>query len=184
MGELVATRQIDLDQVAPFLGNLTKEWGAAICQAAAHCMTENSHASGVELHSDGMGTPNFEVSWAPFNDPEKVSATWFDLQVAVEHGAYAIALATIDVEYGLKVVHRSAKGTGFDFWVRDPAKTGFLMQDAECVEVSGILSGTRSTVSGRLAEKLNQMNQSSSPGLPGHAVVVEFGVPQVKAAKK
>ncbi|MCC8469010.1 hypothetical protein [Xanthomonas phaseoli] len=176
-------RQIDLEEVALSLGSLTEEWGRAICQAAAHCMTERSHASGVELCSEGMGSPNFSVNWAPFKDAAKVEATWSDLQVAVEHGAYAIALATIDVEYGLKVVQRSAKGTGFDFWVRDPAKPGILMQGAERVEVSGILSGTKSDVSGRLGEKLKQMNQSSSMGLPGHAVVVEFGRPLVKAAK-
>lgn len=177
-------RQIDLDQVPSSLGLLTKEWGEAICQAAAHCMTENAHASGVELRSDGMGLPNFKILWAPFKDATKVKATWFDAQVAVEHGAYAIALAAIDIQYGLKVVQRSAKGTGFDFWVKDPAKTGFLMQGAERVEISGILSGTKSDVSGRLTEKIRQMDQSASMKLPGHAVVVEFGAPQVKAAKK
>lgn len=177
-------RQIDLDQVAPSLGSLTEEWGAAICQAAAHCMTEKTHNSGVELHSSGMGLPNFEVSWAPFRDAVRVKATWFDSQVAVEHGAYAIALATIDIQYGLKVVQRSAKGTGFDFWVRDPSKAGLMMQGAERVEVSGILNGTKSQVTGRLNEKIKQMDQSAFMGLPGHAVVVEFGAPQISAVKK
>ncbi len=72
------------------------------------------------------------------------------------------------------VLHRSRKGTGYDYWLGSEEDT--LLQKGERLEVSGIRKGGEAVIKGRIAEKIRQIQRfrTSSPSWIG---VVEFSRP-------
>lgn len=90
----------------------------------------------------------------------------------------AVAIAVVTRITKHRVVLRSRKTTGFDWWLGP--KAGVF---AARLEVSGILNGP-SKVRGRVQEKLDQMAPTDADGLPGYAAVVEFSTPQAVIVEK
>ncbi|BCZ79064.1 hypothetical protein PTKU64_27390 [Paraburkholderia terrae] len=158
---------------------LTPYFGAMCCEAASYCFEQNGHAVPTQAALSGCETPHAHFHWTP--PPAQAVATYRDKDVAAENGAYAVAIAVLNHIHGYKVIERSAKGTGFDFWVG--ATEGDLpFQNKVRLEVSGIFDG-QSRVNSRLRSKLNQMAPSDGSG-SGFAVVAEFGRPTVAVAKR
>jgi len=158
---------------------LTAAGATALVEAAEVCLDHNGHRSGVSLHVR-LAAANPVAHPLAFNKPTPTAKRANDdLQDAVEAGAIAVAVAWLMSETEYQVVQRARKGTGFDYWLgRTPATL-----DAR-LEVSGILDGDERTVAARLAKKLGQMTRSDDGGLPGYAVVVEFGVPRASVGEK
>lgn len=155
---------------------LTPEKAAALVQAAAVCLHENGHRSGVEL-SVVASPPHTHA--LEFESPTaRARRAHADLQEATEDGAVAVAIAVVTRVTKHRVVLRARKGTGFDWWLGPRAG----MFEAR-LEVSGILSGP-GKVSVRVQEKLKQMTPTDDGGLPGYAAVVEFSTPQAVIAEK
>jgi hypothetical protein len=73
------------------------------------------------------------------------------------------------------VVERSVKGLGFDYWLGDKDDDELFAGKAR-LEVSGILSGSRSQAQARVRQKREQMKPSDRLA-PGYVAVVEFGTP-------
>ena len=100
------------------------------------------------------------------------------------------------------VLSRSYKGTGFDYLLGDRnvaevsnAERAATLEWAEVLrddglvvrarlEVSGIMRGTDVQVRRRVSSKLEQMSVSDGWGVPGYAVVVEFGRPLAVIAER
>jgi hypothetical protein len=152
---------------------LSSVYGPQLAQAAAVCLEDREHKSGVTLHLAGVRSVQLLIEWPTVDDQARRSHN--DLQEATERGAYGIAILIVCDLTGMVVVERSAKGLGFDYWLGD-AKDDELFQGKARLEVSGILAGSRSQAQARLRQKKEQMKPSERLAA-GYVAVVEFGTP-------
>src|SRR6266446_5128508 len=152
---------------------LSSAYGAQLAQAAAICLENREHKSGVTFHLAGMKSAQFLMDWPAVGDQARRSHN--DLQEATERGAYGIAILIVCDLTGMVVVERSAKGLGFDYWLGDEDDDELFAGKAR-LEVSGILSGSRSQAQTRVRQKKQQMKPSDRLA-PGDVAVVEFGTP-------
>lgn len=155
---------------------LTSEKASALVQAAAVCLHENGHRSGLALQVIASPPSKHALEFDPPTAQARRANA--DLQEATEDGAMAVAIAVITRITKHRVVLRSRKGTGFDWWL-GPSPGVFEAR----LEISGILNGP-GEVSGRVKEKLKQMTPTDAGGLPGYAAVIEFGTPQAVIVEK
>lgn len=164
---------ITLDDLRNGIVGLTPSVGSFYAEAASVCLDNQGHSSPASMEvfmHDGQSTVTTTINWVALDDQAK--RNWTDLQEATEYGACGIAALIWCNPRGLKMV-RATKGTGIDYWLTD----GPLMQCSARLEVSGILSGSRSSVHARVKRKLSQTEKSAGK-LPVTVVVVEFSRPQ------
>lgn len=159
---------------------LTPYYGGMCCEAAAFCLSENGHVAPKATQCQGVSATQVELSWT--QPPVTAAATYRDRDVAAEHGAYAVAIALVNHLYGLDVIERSAKGTGFDFWMGESGTSELSFGSLARLEVSGIFNGP-SKVGSRLGQKLDQMFPTDHVAV-GYAVVAEFGAPTLAVGQK
>lgn len=110
-----------------------------------------------------------------------IRRTFRDEQYATELGAYAVALALAGKVFGAQFSARSAKGTGFDFYLAAPGTDGEAEDDDIfanhwALEVSGILEGGETEVRARVKQKKAQVARASKT-LPVLVAVIEFSAP-------
>jgi hypothetical protein len=156
---------------------LSSVYGAQLAQAAAVCLEKREHKSGVTFHLAGIRAAQFLMEWPAVDDQARRSHN--DLQEATERGAYGVAILIVCDLTGMVVVERSAKGLGFDYWLgNNDEEDGVdeLFARKARLEVSGILSGTRSQAQARVRQKRQQVRPSDHLA-PGYVAVVEFGTP-------
>jgi hypothetical protein len=104
---------------------------------------------------------------------ERCRNAWANEIDATEAGAYAIALAAVELADGFVAVRRAETGTGADYYIAPSDDPG---EDLECCirfEVSGTDRGAASEVAQRLRDKLSQAAAGAS-NLPAMAGVVGF----------
>jgi hypothetical protein len=100
---------------------------------------------------------------------------------ATELGAYAMAIAGVELVDHLVAVARAETRTGADYYL---LPIGIPVTDLEnCIrlEVSGMNTGGQVELNRRLAAKVNQAKRGDSP-LPAIAVVVSFAGKQIVIA--
>jgi hypothetical protein len=103
----------------------------------------------------------------------RTRAAWGNEVDATEAGAYACALAAVELCEGLFAVRRAETGTGADYYIA-PAGQGIEdLEDCLRFEISGLDRGPTSAVSKRLKAKLEQAKGGNS-NLPAMAGVVGF----------
>ena len=175
--------KLNLEELLDGMPGLTTEVASGFVQAATVCLESNSHADGVVFNCGGWKRSNYCLHWPKYPDPDQVTRAWGDLQYATEHGAYGVAILLVRQLANKVVWERSAKGTGFDFWLgdADAEHPPFLFQGTSRLEVSGILNDVNQ-VAPRVKQKIGQVQQSSALGLDAYVVVVEFGSPQAQVA--
>ena len=184
---------------------ITPEVGAALAQAGAVCLAERGHAPGTTLTVRGDYDNRYQLDWTPVT--QQARRTWNDDNEATEDGAAGVAVLLASREIGQAVIVRAMKSswhypTGFDYWLGDDRADD--MSDAERaatetlyhilgddnlvarirLEVSGIRNGNDSVIKARIDRKLCQMKVSDALGLPGYAIVVEFGHPLAEVRRK
>jgi hypothetical protein len=171
-------RKIHLSALSEGMPGLTSACGTVLAEAAAVCLENRSHKTGVGLHLTGMTTDQFPIEWNAVDDQCRASHN--DLQEATEHGACGVAILIVRDLTGKVVVERSKKGPGFDYGLGDDdaADDSLLFSGKGRLEISGILEGSRSTFQSRVREKKEQIKPSRGLG-PGFVAVVEFSAPQV-----
>ena len=111
------------------------------------------------------------AEWQKADD--RTRAAWANETDATEAGAYACALAAVELVDGLVAVARAETRTGADYYI---ALAGPAPDDLEgCLrlEVSGVDRGSPSAVNQRLKEKLEQALAGAS-NLPAMSGVVGF----------
>ncbi|WP_428261611.1 hypothetical protein [Haliangium sp.] len=170
-------KSLELGAVVTAMPGLTGSRAAAFVEAASVCLWEEGHRCDSLLEVDGDIEARYRLLWK--QPDEQVRRTYADPQEATEEGATAVAIAVLIDVTDYVVVSRSIKGTGFDYWLGHEAGNF-----AARMEVSGVRRGAESVVDGRLREKLRQMMPSDHRGLPGYAIVVEFGAPRARVATK
>jgi hypothetical protein len=171
----------DLKSLCDGIPALTPAMGQVHAECAAVCLAKHGHGREVAITIKDIRRSRFSVKRIDVTDVMR--RTYADLQDATELGACGIAILVISHVTGFTAIERSFKRTGFDYWLGPPS-AGPLFQKKARLEASGILEGSDETVKYRLTQKLNQMARSDAMGLPGYAVIVEFGLPRADFAKK
>lgn len=157
--------------------NLTPAMGANLSHAAAVALEDQGHGIDVDAQGKGAYKKKYVLHRALVTD--EIKRTWGDLQDATEEGACAVAIVQVSKESKYKVIERSRKGTGIDYWLGN--KTSFLFQRKARLEVSG----TRlheDELNKRLKVKIEQSKQSDSTMLPAIIVIVGFQQPMMLTA--
>jgi hypothetical protein len=158
---------------------LTEAVAAAYLEAAGVCL-ERHHAPPVEFEIEGAnGRSRASADWVKPDDRQ--AAAWANRDDTTELGAYACALAAVELTEGLFALRRAETRTGADYYV---APVGIEIDDLEdCLrlEVSGVDRGPETVVKQRLKAKLEQARRGAS-NLPAMAGVVGFGAQVVLTA--
>jgi predicted transcriptional regulator len=148
-------------------------------ESAAICFEENRFKGNVSLKIE-LGEKEiakFNFTWATVN--QQVKDMHNDLVYETEYGAYCIAFLIIHHLTDYKVIRRSKRKTGFDYWLGQKEAT-YPFTDAARLEVSGILKGKNADITQRIKAKDEQMRQSDSNQLPAYIIVTEFKKPMSK----
>lgn len=174
-------KEIHLNTLLNETPGITRAVGETFAEAAAVCLEDQRHRSGIAMNVDGDFTGAFSIAWE--ETTAQMRRCWADMQFATEVGAYGIAVLLVQELTELTVVERARKGTGFDFWLGNKGDSGRLFQGKERLEVSGILSGEETIVRSRVRQKLGQTNRSDGK-LPALIIVVEFSKPRSRVVNK
>jgi hypothetical protein len=150
--------------------------GQSSAQAAAVCLEHNQLSPGCTFYLIGDPVVTFQIHWTQATAQARTS--WADLQEATEHGGYAIAAIVVRRVFNLLVVERSAKGTGFDYWLGVADSEPLFQAKVGRLEVSGILAGDQTEIGKRTEAKKKQTLQSDPLSIPAYIAVVEFSRPQ------
>lgn len=165
---------------------LTRALGGVQAECASVCLENQGHKEVVKLVvklvMKDMETPEYFISRLAVTPQMRLA--YADLKVATENGACGIAILLVRHLTGLTAVQRSWTGTGFDYWLGTASDPALPFENMARLEVSGILKGTASQILARKKQKLKQTEQSDATGLPGYAVIVEFGRPQADVEAK
>lgn len=176
------TYKIDVFQEMPISG-LTSKFINNIAEAAIVCLDNQNHKSECKLKIQGNLTGIIILSWTSVITNE-IKDTWNDLGEATEYGATYIAIVIISYLTTLKVIKRSVKGTGFDYWLGEKKDQNYPFQEKARLEISGILRGNNTLIKTRVTTKLEQVEKSDNLNLPAYIVVVEFSTPKSEVAIK
>ncbi len=164
----------------PGMPGLTRTAGAFLAEAAAVCFERCGHHEEFDLLVRGWTSLSCRLR-RPSVGPQTIRAH-ADLQEATEHGACAVAILVTRKITGAQVLERSAKGTGFDYWIGEDESVPFRLRTR--LEVSGILRGTKADVDHRVEEKCRQTERSDTMQLDALVFVVEFSRPLAKVTKR
>lgn len=172
--------KITLDSLAFGRVGIPPSAGKSISEAASVCLDERGHASPTTMAISGKFTLSAIIDWLP---PSVQARRWWnDDEYATEHGAYCIAAHIVEI-FGLEVVERSKKKTGFDFWLAPKDSEVDLFQGLTRLEVSGIREGDSIALEARVRQKIKQTMVSDGQ-LPAVIVVVEFGLPVARMVER
>jgi hypothetical protein len=160
----------------------TNEYGSYIlpnmyhyyAEAAAICFEENNFTGKTALKIEGEQSSQFNLNWKVVS--QQVKDMHNDLVDKTEYGAYCIAFLIVHHLTDYKVIRRSKRKTGFDYWLGDK-ESEYPFEDTARLEVSGILKGANADIKRRLKEKIAQITPSNEDGLPAYIVVTEFSKP-------
>jgi hypothetical protein len=143
-------------------------------------------AARVSLHENHQSPQNFELSkdsdqtvavvkWEP--PDERCLKAWANRDDATRDGAYACAIAAVELKWGLVAMRRAETLTGSDYYVAIPSVSQEDLEDHVRLEISGTQSDDIE-VRRRLSEKIRQAKMGKS-SLPAIAAVVGFKVKNI-----
>lgn len=178
-------RVLSLTFLETVISGLSKEVRAFYAQATMVCLSRHSHSPGIELSVEGSFQRKFEVSWNHSVITDDVLRSWEDADEATEFGACGLAFLLVWELTPFRVIRRSRKGTGFDYWLGDKEDSDILpLSDKARLEVSGIGTEEQSNqINRRMDNKINQLRKSESMDLPAIIVIVDFTKPLAYVVK-
>lgn len=159
---------------------ITKAQGRHLAEAASVCIENRQHSSSKTLDVIGDLAAVFLLSRPRITD--QMIRSLADLTEATGFGAAAIAICIVEELTEYQAVHRSAIGTGHDYWLSDKADDDLSFSAR--LECSGTLQGGERERKRRVREKLKQTEQSDATGIPAIVVVVDFSDLVAQVAKK
>jgi hypothetical protein len=155
---------------------LTIAAGLDYAHAASVCLDSQGHPLKANISDDGHYKGDHSILRFDVNDTMK--RTWGDEEVTTENGAYAISFLVASHHLKVKVIEKSRKGSGIDYWLGE--KDGILFQNKIRLEVSGIRRGDEKDVALRFNKKFEQSKKSDKTLLPALVVIVEFSRPRIR----
>jgi hypothetical protein len=163
---------------------LTSALGQVMEEMAAVCFQLQQHACGVIMSVDAphvqSSVSSYPVYWEPITEHQL--RAYGDPQEATEYGATGVAILLMEALTPFTVLCRSVKGTGFDYWLSDQSGE-WPFQNAARLEISGTLSDSERELRDREKRKLAQVSRTDG-ALPAYVVVVGFGAPRSRIARK
>lgn len=171
--------ELPIHQMASRHPGLTPATADANTEAATVCLSRH-HAPPVDidLEKDG-GATLASVDWV--TPDARTKAAWANETDATEAGAYACALAAVEVTDGLLAIGRAEMLTGADFYVAPAGKGIDDLEDCRRLEVSGVDRGGDPVIRQRLQTKLAQAKRGDS-SMPATAGVVGFSARRILLA--
>src|SRR5262245_51936941 len=168
-------KQLLLDDLGSAYAQLPSASGIHLAHAAAICLHDRGHRTGVHLRVHGEVEDTLEVHWR-FPITRAMESFWNDMQVATGQGAYGISLVLLHEVRNWQVVERSRKKSGFDWWL---GTADNYFQQKIRLEVSGILRGDIARIKSSATEKRRRLRRYPMVVSPAIVAVVEFGTPLV-----
>ena len=157
---------------------LTPEVSAYYAQAACVCL-DRHHTPKVEFRiNDNLTISSATAAWPPVGD--RIKAAWNNVTDTTEAGAYAIALAAVELSRGLVAIRRAETATGADYYIDKPDAPVVDLETSLRLEISGVDAGNDAEVRRRLKRKLKQARAGNS-NLPAIACVVGFAALHIAA---
>ena len=159
----------DMEQHHP---GLTKPIADSYTEAARVCL-DRHHRSPTDFVLDRSGSRSLAtVEWEP--PDARMRGAWANQTDATEAGAYACALAAVQLVDDRVAVRRAETMTGADYYIAPRGYSADDLEDCMRLEVSGVDHGPESVVKRRLHVKLAQAAAGRS-NLPAVAGIVGFG---------
>ncbi len=150
---------------------LTEAIADSYAEAARVCL-DRHHQSPTDFDLSRRGARSSTVvEWQPSD--ARVRRAWANEIDTTEAGAYACALAAVELSDGLVAVRRAETMTGADYYLSPPGSSPDNLEDCLRLEVSGVDRGSAVAVERRLKDKLAQAAAGNS-NLPAMAGVVGF----------
>jgi hypothetical protein len=168
--------QLKLQDLGIGMPGLTPICGGLLAEAAAVCFEDRSHAAGVVIAVHCVGSAQFTIHWSAVTAQQR--RTYKDLHWATEMGAYGVAILIVKAVTGKRVIERSKKGTGFDYWIGETDDDELIFTNKSRLEVSGILDGNDNEIAGRMKVKQAQVKVTDHLGVAAYVAIVEFGQPK------
>jgi hypothetical protein len=151
---------------------LTSSLAGSYLEAARVCL-DRHHVSPKEFTLEHNRAESIaKVEWEVTDS--RVQAAWANVDDATRDGAYAFAIAAIELLRGMVAVRRAETRTGSDYYIALPDQDLEDLENCFRLEVSGTHSD-KSGVKRRLRIKLEQARQGDS-NLPALAAVIGFQV--------
>ena len=150
---------------------LTKAIADSYTEAACVCLDRHHRPPTDFLVNKGSSSTLALVQWVTTG--ERARRAWANETDATEAGAYACALAAVELVDELVAVHRAETKTGADYYVAPKDTSPDDLEECLRFEISGIDRGADGVVKQRLNAKLKQADAGNS-NLPAVAGVVGF----------
>lgn len=176
-------QELDLEIVKSVVPDLTQSWSEERFSAALFCLDHNGHPAGTKIRLVARNE-DAKLMWQTEVD-QRIKNTYKDKQVAAEFGGEAMAVLFVSVFTDYKLVERSVKSTGIDYWLAEKSDTSSLLiyQHPARLEVSGLMNGTTSEFKTRIKKKKAQTKRSEDTKLPAYIAVTDFGEPRTMFEK-
>jgi hypothetical protein len=150
---------------------LTPAVAGAYEEAARVCL-DRHHEPPVDIYIENSDTvETVAAEWE--RTDERARNAWANEIDATEAGAYACALAAVELTESLVALHRAETRTGADYYIGPAGVTVGDLENCLRLEVSGSDRASGNVVGQRLKEKLAQAAVGAS-NLPAMAGVVAF----------
>jgi len=167
----VPKRTLPIHDMAERHRGLTVAVAKYYTEAARVCL-DRHHESPVDFEIANLDAVDSVVAkW--IKTDERTRGAWANETDATEDGAYACALAAVELSNGLVAVHRAENRTGADYYIAPAGAALDDLEDCLRLEVSGVDRGGPSVIKRRLKEKMKQTERGAS-NLPAMAGVVGF----------
>lgn len=174
-------KRIDLEKIRNCVPALSESWAEHRLEAALICLDHNNHTKGIEcIHTSK--DKKYSLHWKT-EVSDTLKRTHGDIQDATEIGAEGMAALFADELTPYRLVHRSHKGTGFDYWLGYETDGRLLFQRCARLEISGLINGSDAEFKRRISEKKKQTKRSESTNLPAYVSITDFGIPRIAFEK-
>jgi hypothetical protein len=147
-------------------------------EAARVCL-DRHHLSPTNFAVQHVEAQEAQARWEVSD--ERLKRGWANETDATEWGAYALALAAIELTTGMVAVSRAETRTGADYYIGASSDSADDLEVLYRVEVSGVDRGNESALATRLRQKIQQAAAGNS-NLPAIAVVVGFAAKRIRVA--
>lgn len=152
---------------------------AAYAEAATVCLGRHHSSPQKMLLQDSDGDRQSVAEWQV--PDRRILDGWANEIDATEAGAYALALAAVELTRGVVAVRRAETRTGADYYLGAPQATVDDLETSLRLEVSGTDKGDDAVIQSRLREKVEQAKAGVN-NLPAIATVVGFAALKIVTA--
>lgn len=170
---------INIESIKMGLPGISPVWAATLVEACIVCLARQNHSPGTEMLVNDNLKEQFSLNWTDLYS-DQLDRTWKDQEEATELGAVCLAVQLALEMTDYTVIERSAKTTGFDYWLGDATDDELIFEKKARLEISGIFNGDFRSVNTRYRVKVKQTKQSDDSGLPAYIAVIEFSKPMAK----